>query len=147
MTHEGDIAVMPAAGAISTRPPWLSRAGVAALTVALYLLLACFAFWPVPPLDRAHLVGCACADPAQQTWFLAWTSHALSHAQNPLFTSFLNVPAGANLAIDTSMPLLGVLGLPVTLLAGPVATVNLLLRLGLALSAISMYAVLRRYTT
>jgi hypothetical protein len=119
---------------------------VAVFTFAFYLLLAFFAFWPVSPLDRAHLPGCACADPAQQTWFLAWTSHALTHGLNPLLTSFLNVPAGANLAIDTSMPLLGVVGMPVTLLAGPVATFNLLLRLGLALSATSMFIVLRRYT-
>lgn len=135
----------PPSGASSQRSR-LQRAGVAVFTFAFYLLLAFFAFWPVSPLDRAHLPGCACADPAQQTWFLAWTSHALTHGLNPLLTSFLNVPAGANLAIDTSMPLLGVVGMPVTLLAGPVATFNLLLRLGLALSATSMFIVLRRYT-
>ncbi len=54
---------------------------------------------------------------------------------------------GANLAIDTSMPLLGILGIPITLLAGPVATFNLLLRLGLAASGASMFGVLRRYVS
>ena len=88
----------------------------------------------------------ACGDPEQQTWFLAWTSHALTHGLNPFFTQHLNAPRGANLAIDTAMPLLGVLGMPITLLAGPVATFNLLLKLGLAASGASMFGVLRRYT-
>jgi hypothetical protein len=109
-------------------------------------LLACLAFWPSTPLDSHHLAGCACGDPEQQTWFLAWTPFALTHGLNPFTTSYLHVPTGANLAIDTAMPLLGVIGLPVTALAGPVATYNLLLRLGLAASALSMFLVLRRYT-
>jgi len=64
-----------------------------------------------------------------------------------LVTSYLHAPWGANLAIDTSMPLLGLLGMPITLLAGPVATFNLLLRLGLAASGASMFGVLRRYVS
>src|SRR5262249_12274082 len=74
-------------------------------------------------------------------------SHALTHGLNPFFTQYLNAPRGANLAIDTAMPLLGVIGTPITLLAGPVATFNLLLKLGLAASGASMFWVLRRYTT
>ena len=43
------------------------------------------------------------------------------------------------------MPLLGFLGWPVTASSNSVAAFNFLLRLGLALSALSMYLVLRRY--
>jgi hypothetical protein len=110
-------------------------------------VLACLLYWPATPFGAGHLPGCACGDPEQQTWFLAWTSHALTHGLNPFFTQYLNAPSGANLAIDTAMPLLGVLGMPVTLLAGPVATFNLLLKLGLAASGTSMFWVLRRYTS
>ena len=114
---------------------------------AVYLVLACLLYWPATPFGTGHLPGCACGDPEQQTWFLAWTSHALTHGLNPFFTQYLNAPRGANLAIDTAMPLLGVLGMPITLLAGPVATFNLLLKLGLAASGASMFWVLRRYTS
>jgi len=119
----------------------------AAAAGAFYLLLACLLYWPATPFGAGHLPGCACGDPEQQTWFLAWTSHALTHGLNPFFTQYLNAPRGANLAIDTAMPLLGVLGMPVTVLAGPVATFNLLLKLGLAASGASMFWVLRRYTS
>ncbi|HEY2304699.1 MAG TPA: hypothetical protein VGI05_02340 [Streptosporangiaceae bacterium] len=114
---------------------------------AVYLVLACLLYWPATPFGTGHLPGCACGDPEQETWFLAWTSHALTHGLNPFFTQYLNAPRGANLAIDTAMPLLGVLGMPITLLAGPVATFNLLLKLGLAASGASMFWVLRRYTS
>jgi len=122
----------------------LAEAGAAG---AVYLVLACLLYWPTTPLGTGHLPGCACGDPEQQTWFLAWTSHALTHGLNPFFTQYLNAPRGANLAIDTAMPLLGVLGMPITLLAGPVAAFNLLLKLGLAASGTSMFWVLRRYTS
>jgi len=129
-----------------TRSPLraLAEAGAAG---AVYLVLACLLYWPTTPFGTGHLPGCACGDPEQQTWFLAWTSHALTHGLNPFFTQYLNAPRGANLAIDTAMPLLGVLGMPITVLAGPVATFNLLLKLGLAASGASMFWVLRRYTS
>jgi hypothetical protein len=122
----------------------LAEAGAAG---AVYLVLAFLLYWPTAPWGSGHLPGCACGDPEQQTWFLAWTAHALTHGLNPFFTQYLNAPRGANLAIDTAMPLLGVLGMPITLLAGPVATFSLLLKLGLAASGASMFGVLRRYTS
>jgi hypothetical protein len=128
------------------RPP-LRALAEASAAGAVYLVLACLLYWPATPFGAGHLPGCACGDPEQQTWFLAWTAHALTHGLNPFFTQYINAPRGANLAIDTAMPLLGVLGTPITLLAGPVATFNLLLKLGLAASGASMFWVLRRYTS
>jgi hypothetical protein len=121
-------------------------AAVAAAGV-VYFALACLIYRPAAPLDASRLPGCACGDQEQQTWFLAWVSYALTHGNNPFVTTSLHAPTGANLAIDTSMPLLGLLGMPVTLLAGPVATFNVLLRLGLAASGASMFGVLRRYVS
>ncbi len=112
---------------------------------AAYLLLACLAYWPVLPWDAHHIVTCACGDAVQQAWFLRWVPFALTHGQDPLFSTYLNAPAGVNLGVNTSMPLLGLLAWPVTALSGPVAAFNLLLRLGIALSALSMHLVLRRY--
>ncbi len=128
-------------------PPRLRTVIVIGAAGAVYFVLACLIYWPATPLEASRLAGCACGDQEQQTWFLAWTSYALTHGHNPFLTSYLHAPMGANLAIDTSMPLLGLLGMPITLLFGPVATFNLLLRLGLAASGASMFGVLRRYVS
>ncbi|HET7312568.1 MAG TPA: hypothetical protein VFJ17_14720 [Mycobacteriales bacterium] len=125
------------------RRRWLGVATVA----AAYFLLACLLYWPVGPLDSRHIVNCSCADPVQEVWFLRWLPFAITHGHNPFFTSYLNMPYGANLSINTSMPLLGLIGWPVTAALGPVATYNLLLRLALALSGTAMYVLMRRYVS
>ncbi len=79
-------------------------------------------------------------------WFLAWPPFAVSHGLNPLFSSWMNVPFGVNLAVNTSMPLLGILGWPITAAFGPVATYNVLLRLAFVVSPFAMCLVLRRWT-
>jgi hypothetical protein len=89
------------------------------------------------------MLGCACSDAAQETWFLAWPAYALRHGANPLFTSLLDYPHGVNLADNTSMPLLGIVAAPITWLAGPVAAFNAMLRLAFLASATSMFFVVR----
>lgn len=112
----------------------------------IYFALACAFYLPISPIDPHHLVGaCACGDGVQQAWFLHWVAFALGHGHNPVFSTYLNAPAGANLGVNTSMPLLGALGWPVTVISNATAAFNLLLRLGLALSALSMYLVMSRY--
>jgi hypothetical protein len=121
-------------------------AAVFALVAVVYVALACAVYWPISPFDSRHIVGpCACGDGVQQAWFLDWVAFALGHGHNPLFSDYLNAPAGANLGVNTSMPLLGALGWPVSAISNSIAAFNFLLRLGLALSALSMYAVLRQY--
>lgn len=78
-------------------------------------------------------------------WFLAWTPYALLHLHNVFYTTWINYPAGVNLAQNTSSPLLGLLAAPVTLLVSPIASVNLLCWLAFPISAGSMYFVLRRW--
>ena len=112
----------------------------------VYIALACALYWPISPFDSRHLVGpCACGDAVQQAWFLDWVAFSFGHGHNPLFSAYLNAPGGANLGVNTSMPLLGALGWPLTAMSNSIAAYNLLLRLGLALSALSMYVVLRKY--
>lgn len=138
---EAVAAPAPPAGAGS---PLLRRYGPPAAAVAAYAAVACLAFWPVEPFSSSRLSSCACSDVAQETWFLAYTAHALRAGVNPFFTTLLNHPAGVNLALNTSMPLLGALGAPLTWLRGPVATFNALMRLSFVLSATSMLFVVHR---
>ncbi len=78
-------------------------------------------------------------------WFLSWLPFALTHGLSIFHTNLFDYPQGVNLADNTSVPLLSLLGWPVTATLGPVATFNLLLRLAFGLSATSMFLVLRRW--
>lgn len=53
-------------------------------------------------------------------------------------------PSGVNLADNTAMTLLGLVSAPVTVLLGPIAAYNLLLRAGFALSGLAMFLTTRR---
>ena len=105
------------------------------------------AYYPVWPGDPARIAQSTAADSGLNAWFMEVTANALAHGHNIFFTPLLDYPHGVNLTYNTQMPLLGVLAAPLTLTAGPVASLNLLLYLALPLSAVSMFLVLRRWTT
>lgn len=77
--------------------------------------------------------GMANGDSLQLVWLTRWTPFALTHGHNPLVTTYMNAPRGANLMWDALMPLAGIIATPVTLLAGPLVGLNLIATLGLAL--------------
>jgi hypothetical protein len=87
------------------------------------------------------------ADLQLEVWFLAQTPWAILHGANPLANNWLNTPSGVNLMDNTSMPLLGVLGAPITLLLSPVATFNILLNLAFAGSATAFFFMARRFVS
>jgi hypothetical protein len=135
------------AGAPSGPPSWRREASVTFAVFLVYAGIALAAYWPILPGDSSKIPTCECGDPAFQTWLLGWTPYALAHGHNPLFSAWTNYPLGVNLAQNTGMPLLGLVAAPVTLLDSPIASYNLLLWLAFPLSAIAMYAVVRRWTS
>ena len=78
------------------------------------------------------------SDPFAFIWFLAWWPWALSHRIDPLFTTLVWQPAGVCLTWLTSVPLLSVLGWPLTLLS-PVLTFNFFVLLSPILAAFMAY--------
>jgi hypothetical protein len=126
------------------RAPPVRRARLL-LGIGAYGVLALAAYWPVWPGRAGRVPWCACDDTAQAIWFLRWTPFALAHAHNLFATNAFDAPLGVNLAQNTSMPLLGLLAAPLTLLRGPVASFNALLWLGLVASATSCFLVLRHW--
>ncbi len=124
-----------------------ARAALAPTTavVALYLVVAVALNWDAWSEGAASHMQ-AGADQFTTTWFLRWLPFALLHGHNPLFTDFGNYPFGVNLLNNTSVPLLGLAGAPVTLLFGPIATFNALSTLALAGSAAAAYCLARRFT-
>ncbi len=85
------------------------------------------------------------ADMPEEIWYLAQTPWAIIHGHNPLANNVLNAPSGVNLMDNTTMPFVGALGTPITLLLGPIATFNILLNLALASSAMTFYLMARRF--
>lgn len=115
-----------------------------------YAALALLVFFPIGPFDTRHLPLAGAGnpggnDPFQMTWFLAYVPYALTHGLSLFHTNYIDYPTGVNLADNTSVPLLGILGWPITATLGPVAAFNFLLRLSFALSGASMFLVLRRW--
>jgi hypothetical protein len=79
-------------------------------------------------------------------WFMRYEATAVAHGRLPaLTTAALNPPHGISLMWNTSLLLPGVLLAPVTWLAGPQVTLTLVLTVGFAGSAASLFAVLRRW--
>jgi hypothetical protein len=130
------------------RPRWRRAAvdalpSLASLLVCLVLAAVVFARnWASP---ASTSIGPGSGDGALFMWFLRWTPYALEHGLNPLFTTHLNVPDGVNVLWNTSLLLPGLLLAPITTSFGPVLTFNLLLVLGLALSAWCAALAFRRY--
>ena len=119
--------------------------GLASLLVCLVLGGLVFAkTWPSP---TGTSIGSGGGDGALMMWFLQWTPHALDHGLNPLFTDHINVPEGVNVMWNTSLLLPGLVLAPVTAAFGPVLTFNLLLALGLGLSAWCAAIAFRRYAS
>jgi hypothetical protein len=85
-------------------------------------------------------------DVDQFTWFLRYAATAVAHGRLPaLVTTTLNAPRGVNLMWNTPFMLPGILLTPVTLLAGPQTSLTLVLTLGFAGSAASLFWVLRQW--
>jgi hypothetical protein len=133
-----------------TRWSWLSGRRATALCLLVYAALAVLAFAPVSPLSTGALPTAGNGNPAgsdafQMSWFLAFTPYAITHGSSLFHTNLIVYPAGVNLADNTTVPVLGVLGWPITATLGPVATFNFLIRLSFFVSSVSMFFVLGRW--
>jgi hypothetical protein len=126
-------------------PAWL-RSHPQAIILACYLLCAFFVtehLW-FDPTSRRQLGDVQ--DVNQATWFMRYTATAIGHFRLPaLITTAMNAPHGVNLMWNTSLLLPGSLFAPVTLLFGPQVSLTLLLVVGFAGSAASMFYVLRHW--
>jgi len=116
-----------------------------AWALAGYLLIA------VLTVGR-HAVGhpatvCACVgqgDPASYMWALSWWPHAIAHGLNPFFTHHLWAPTGVNVAQGAMIPTAAIAMAPVTALAGPIVSYNVLTVASPALAAFTAYLLCRR---
>ena len=112
-----------------------------------YLALSVALWWNVWSTHPTSTTTCGCGDTSLFTWFLDWPAYALSHGLDPLYSTAMFHPTGVNLLSNTAEVGLGIVLAPVTWAFGPIATLNVLLTLGPALSAFTMYVLLRRWVS
>jgi hypothetical protein len=121
----------------------------AVLVVAGYLLLAVTLTWRLwaDPAGRVPTDGGGVTnDIFLSTWFMRYAAIAVAHGRLPaLASTALNAPQGVNVMWNTSLLLPAVVLAPVTMLAGPDASLTVMLTLGFAGSAATMFLVLRRW--
>jgi hypothetical protein len=106
----------------------LSRLGAHHATLALLVYAAAAVVWQHHAV--AHLGGsCAClgTDPTMFMWSMVWWPHAILNGLNPFVTHLIWVPDPINLAANTSVPGPALLASPLTALAGPVVSYNVLM--------------------
>jgi hypothetical protein len=79
-------------------------------------------------------------------WFMRYPATELAHGHLPaLVSTTVNWPQGVNMMWNNALLVAGIALAPLTWLAGPIASLAVLLTAGFALSAIAMYVVLRRW--
>ena len=100
--------------------------------IVSYLL---FAFSIGLNLSKGY-IGVYSHDQIQFIWTLYWWPYAISHHINPFFSTFIWHPYGTDLILaPASVPGASLIALPITLIFGPVASYNILIIVGSALSA------------
>jgi hypothetical protein len=116
-----------------------------ALALVVFLALTVALFWKGLFTGGGTIVG-AHADPPLFIWYLQWLPFALGHHLNPLLTTYLHYPQGANLMWNTSIVFPALVLAPVTVVFGPITAYNVLCVLAVATSAWCGYLAARRFT-
>ena len=111
----------------------------------VYVALSVFLWWGAWSSHPTMVTSCGCGDPSLFTWFLEWPAYAIAHGHDPFFSSTMFHPSGIDILSNTGVLAIGIPLAPVTWLFGPVATLNVASTLGPALSALSMFWLLRRW--
>ena len=118
------------------------------LAVLAGYVLASFVLFGLPVAGRfgSAYVGGPGPDPKLFMWSLAWWPHALTHGLNPFVTHLVWAPSGYSVAWTTAIPGPSVALAPLTWLAGPVVSYNVLALLSPSLGAWTAFLLCRRLT-
>ncbi len=125
-------------------PPWLRvrrRLLPTLIVIVSYFGLSAIPYWGFWTAGGTRIAGKG-GDLSTGAWFLEWVCYAVVHLHNPLVTDWGNYPYGVNGVTNLSMPLLGVLGTPVTLAFGAFVTTTLFFTLAFPLSSLSAYVLI-----
>jgi hypothetical protein len=131
---------------VAHRPPRHTRPWATWLILFCYLAGAWLVTWRLwaHPATLAQIGDSSDVD--LFAWFMRYDATAIAHGHFPaLVTAAMNAPRGINLMWNTSYLLPGVVLAPLTLAAGAQTSLTVMLTLGMAGSAASLFWVLRRW--
>jgi len=130
-------------------PRDLLRSPVLQGVLAFGIYLAAFLETPFRPIllhASQAVMDQKSMDPNFYVWGLRWWPYAIGHGLNPFYTHQIAAPAGHSLVWVTTAPPVALLAVPLTLIAGPVAALNVLTALSLPVSAWAAFVLCRRLT-
>lgn len=122
---------------------WVTRVRPYLIAGSAYLLLSVILWIHVWTSHPSSVTTCGCGDTSPTIWYMAWPAYAMLHGQNPLYSTAIGYPNGANLVFSA----FGIVMAPVTWLFGPVSAVNVVLTVSPVLSAVAMFALVRRWVS
>lgn len=111
-----------------------------------YLALGFLASWQAWSQGVSHTGAGSAFDPVLFYWSLGYFAHFLGEPSHWFTTTVLARPGGVNLLDNTSVPLLGVLTAPITLIWGPVASANVLTVTAIGSSGFTTFLLARQWT-
>jgi hypothetical protein len=124
------------------------RPVLAPLVVASsYLVIAFALFASTWGQDPFHNTIGHPGDSALYMWWFSWIPYALTHGINPFFTNFADYPEGVNLLWNAMPTVLAIVVWPVTATFGLPFAYNLMVTVGVALSATVAFVLIRRCVT
>lgn len=108
------------------------------LVFVFFLVLSLVYTWPVAADFNRTIPGFFPSDQDQNIWSLWWLKHALLDLHsNPYNTEYLYYPYGTNLYLHSFNPVGGLLALPWSVLAGPIAAFNVTVLIGLTFTGVA----------
>ncbi len=124
-----------------TNPRLLDIQAVAALASYLALSWLFFGRGLVGSFSTA-VIGKG-PDPGLFVWLLAWWPHAIRNHLNPILTSAVFAPGGANIAWGLQDPLAMLLLMPLTIVSGPIVAHNVLMLMAPGLAGWATFVLCR----
>ena len=119
-------------------PPTAWLAGVAVLAAGVLT----WRLWASP---GRRIVAGNPDDVALFSWYLKHTAWSVVHGHNPFLYTTMNAPVGVNGMWNTTLVLPGVIMTPITLLAGPVVSYNLLFVASFVIAALAAFRLIERF--
>jgi hypothetical protein len=123
----------------------IRRWGPPTICCGLYALVTIVLFGHLNSFGSAYITGPQTVDQIAEVWWLEWAEYAIWHGHNLFFTNWQNYPVGLNAEVAAAPFGLGVVISPLTKLFGPVVAWNVMVRVAVFASAVSMCLVLRRW--
>ena len=102
--------------------------------------LSIFITWPLVLNFTTHVIGPFHTDNLEYVWKIWWVKHAIVDLQqSPFFVPGIYYPYGYDLALSAITPMHTMIGLPITMAIGPVASYNLYIFLSYLLGSFFSY--------